>query len=1464
MESAELEASGGLADESARVVGSVDPSAAPPNRMPSGTIAPPIEATSQDEGDVDALRARAQVQRSTQAWHELAPTIRRLIEIGEIQGVPGEDELIELYAELGQLEADVLGRVHEAIDAWRRVIAIDPSDVRALQELERLFVRERRWDEAVEVLEQRALVLDDEDQRRDTLLQAAATCEERLDDRTRAAQLYERVRSADPANRFASERLEAIHRQQGSWAELVELLLERSELVADVAQQVQILHDVATIYEHELDDRDSAFFVLQAAFNRDHAHEETVHALERLATATNRWQELLDEYTGRAGELEREDRAAAAELWVKIGRWYGEHLSQLEAAIHAVQQALRIDPAHAGARAALAELDLQHADRLEFQAQDFAGAIDAYQQALHHGAGAQTALVALDRLYRRTEQWQPLADILARRADAATDEQEAVRCWLEIGQLWELHLDDARQAIAAYQKVLAVDPQHPTALRAVGQLYEQTAQPEKHLEALEAQLEAARSDGERISLYDRIAAAYQRAGKWDALVAIYRDHIAATHDVATRIELSISLGQVYETQLQNVRRAIEAYRDVASFEPDEPRALDALGRLYERTGEWDQAIDALGRLVQLAEDPRKQVELYTRMGRLQYGQLGDAEGAELSLVRALALEPRHVPAMEALIEQYSDRGDWLKAAQMIVRAEGHTAVAIDKVRLLFEAASIYQQRLHQADQATQLYAAVIAIDPEHVDAGLPLADAYFHAQQWTELSPVIDMLCRKIGQLRATPQEQGELYYRAAKCADELGDHRKSLQYYKTAYDLDPTHLPTLIGRADLLFKMQDWDSAGKMYQAILVSHRSGLEAAAVMRIYHRLGVVRRTMGERRKALDMFEKALELDPTHRETLEAIVELQSAQNAWEAVLHAKRGLMATAPAPEKVELLEQIGSIYKDKLGNQPKATTAYVEALEVAPDDRRLLQRLLDLHTEAKQWKMAVETIDRIAALESDAFKKGVYFHAAATLCRDELKSFDEAVDYYGRALDSFFVQPERLDEEQLTRALKSFEAIDKVLTTKRDWQAQERAYRQMIARLPRDGSPLFHKLHVGLLDGLAEVYRSRLKQYQEAAEVFELTQQLDPKDELRAGASRAEILAELYVVAGPDHADKAIAQHMRILQREPFKYDSYKALSRIYLDAQQYDKRWCLCSTLAFLKKADADELSFYEQYKPRGLVKAKAMMSPTAWGKLAHPDENRYISAIFGACSQGVAAMKAFPHKDFGVKREDRRQLAGDPLMFSKLFLYAAQVLNVPLPDVYMLEDDKAADIQLANAIEKNELCPSFMVRPHLLQGKSEREIAFLSARRLTFMRPEYYLRLLLPTNTELMVVVLSAMAMLQPSFPVPPNMAATVQQYLPKMQKRMPPHALEQLGLIVQRFVEAAPAIDLAKWGHAVDAAAHRAGFVVCGDLATAARMIAAEPAVIGGPRVKDKVKELVLFSISEELFAIRAQLGLTIAG
>ena len=507
-------------------------------------------------------------------------------------------------------------------------------------------------------------------------------------------------------------------------------------------------------------------------------------------------------------------------------------------------------------------------------------------------------------------------------------------------------------------------------------------------------------------------------------------------------------------------------------------------------------------LVKLIEDPRKQVDLYWRMGRIQYGQLSDAEGAEANLLRGLALDAGHVPTMEALTKQYSDRGDWLKAAQMMVRAEGYTPVAIDKVRLLFEAANIYAYKLRQDDQAKQLYAAVIALDPEHVEAGRPLAELYFNDQQWAELSPVIDMLCRKVGQLHADPQGAQRAVLPRGEDRRRARRFQKALAYYKAAYDIDSTYLPTLVGRADLLFKMQDWDDAGKIYQTILVQHRDGQDEADVVRIYNRLGSVRQAIGERKKALNMFEKALEIDPGHRDTLQAVIDLQSQQGDWEAVVHAKRGLMATRRDKEKTQLLDQIGGIYHEKLPTRrrPRRRTS-------RPSRSRLkitscCRRCSSCTARPSSGRRRSRRSSGSSRSRADGPRKGAYYYAAATLCRDELKSLDEAVDYYNRALDSYFGAPDKLNEQSLPRALKSFEAIDKVLTTKRDWKAQERAYRDMVKRLPQPNTPagqsaMFHKLRVGLFDGLGEIYRSRLKHYQSATQAYEVAQQMDPKNEL-------------------------------------------------------------------------------------------------------------------------------------------------------------------------------------------------------------------------------------------------------------------------------------------------------------------------------------------------------------------------------
>jgi len=82
------------------------------------------------------------------------------------------------------------------------------------------------------------------------------------------------------------------------------------------------------------------------------------------------------------------------------------------------------------------------------------------------------------------------------------------------------------------------------------------------------------------------------------------------------------------------------------------------------------------------------------------------------------------------------------------------------------------------------------------------------------------------------------------------------------------------------------------------------------------------------------------------------------------------------------------------------------------------------------------------------------------------------------------------------------------------------------------------------------------------------------------------------------------------------------------------------------------------------------------------------------------------------------------------------------------------------------------------------------------------------------------------------------------------------------VVQRFVTSQAEADITRWARAVDLTATRAGFLMCNDLDVAARLVQVEPVAVGVAEPKDKIRDLLQWSISDEYFAVREQLGMVI--
>jgi tetratricopeptide (TPR) repeat protein len=1466
-----------------------------------------LNALEIDDANLETLQALHRIYEGNQAWVELIEILERLIGLGP--DVIGWDELRELYAKVGRIQGEYLMASDQAIVAWHKVIELAPGDMEALRALEDLYTQQGMWPEAIEVLERKSKVIEDRDSKIDVLMQIASIWEERLQDKVQATGAYQEILEIDGTHLGSSEALENIYRETEEFGSLAELLINRAEILEDREAKVETLQAAAKVFEENLEDNDMAFATLQAAFNVDYANDYTARELERLATQAGKWNELLGEYNGLVPQIE--DPNERCELLVKIARWYGEHLRSPESGIASLQEALRLNPESVSALrelasfhrrneswqdlaqtlfrtvplevepSAQAETYLALADVQETKLGDIEGAIESYRRVLEIDTDSIAALDALLRLHELRNDWVDLVNVLDRRAAISDDPDERLRLRKHAGYVQEVSLGDANAAIETYRSILADEPADMDALQSLERLYLNGNRVHEYLEILEAQLDVTNDGDGQIVIYEKMAHAlvtmandreraaemlekiimlepsrdvtyrqleelYAGMEKWTELVETYRSHVNATPEIITRVALLAAMGEVYEKQVEDVDRAIETYSEILSLDPYNFDAANTLSRLQETIEDWPNAIQTMGKLADLTREPAQRTELLTRIARVQHQKLEESDQAEFRLSQALEVDPSYVPALVLLAEIYKQRGDWLKAARQLEAAGDYSHNPLERTNLTAEAAFINHEELDNRDKAVELFAKTMALDPEHVKVGRVLADIYYEGGYYAYCDGIFDMLTRKVDALELDDEQQRELFLRAAKTARALGNAEKALKQYKRAYDIDSTNHEVLTGMADLLFEREDWERSFKLYQTILVQHRDTQSSEDTVRVYHRLGTIKNRQNEPRKALNYFEKALEVDPHHEATLGAVIALQSAANDWEGVIQAKRAIVDISPDGDtQFALWKDIGELYAVKLGNKDKAATAYSSALDLRPDDYPLLHTLLDLYTAARRWNEAIAIIDRIVEIEKEPKRRSRYHYTAAVLLRDELNQIDDSVERFNLVLD---------DDPQM---LKSFQAVDTILTKAKDWKGLERAYRKMLKRLPQEGN---EPLKVTLWSNLAEIYRTRLQDFKSAVAAYEVASKLDP-DNVDRHMKMAELYERLMETNPREFVDAAVREHQILIANEPFRYESYHALFNIYYNASEVDKAYCVATVLSFLKKATDVEQAFVDKHKRGDFVMARQRLSEdTLRRHVFHPDQDLYLTGILGLIAPAVAAWRAVPLPGT-LSPNERIDIQVDPSLFSRMAKYVKDVLNVSTPDVYLRPNDPG-DLTLMNVKRDDTLHPSLVVFQNLLRGKNEAHLVFALGRYMMDLYLPHYCYIALERSPQHLKQVFLA-CLRAVGMPVQGDVAA-LDIIAREITSRMQPAALDQLRSLMQKFIDAGGSTDVKRWAAASELTAYRVGLLLCHDLRIAGQMISQEQSMLGstmGPR--DKIKELVLYSISEDYFTARRASGVTVA-
>ena len=1385
----------------------------------------------------------------------------------------------------------------KAFDAAASLVREAPGDEEAAAELESVVAKAGEWNRAVEAYEEALGKVDTDEDRKGLLFRIARIQEAELGDATAAAASYERLREIDPDDAIALSGLEELKREAGDHEGLAELLLERVEKVGSTSERAGVLREIAELYEDRLEDPDNALVAWTQALADEPSDQKTARAIERLCGAQpERWNEVLS--TLAEAVQDPESQSEATQLYVLMGRWYADQLKRPDFAIPCYAQAIQLDPscdrayegtielyeraqswqeyvqvlearaAASGNPAAARDFRADAAHVVLHKMGDKDRAVAIFREVLESDPTHPKAVDALVTVHEENGDWQALSTLLQERVKQTAGPRK-VEALLQLGELYEDRLDQLEKASVQYEAALSQEEGQLDALKGLERIYARQGNHQELLQVLERELEVLPTPRQKIAVLERIGAIqeeefvapdkaieayeqvvaidpghehaspalarlYRQVGRFDDLVDVLESHARATTDETRKVDLLLQAARTLMRDIGAPERALELCDQVVQIDPRNVEALGLQARMRAQLGDATAAVEAVDKIAASESDPTKKAVHYLEAGKL-LEESGDKDRAIERYKLALDADDSNTEAAAALRRVYGSRGDASGAAELLLREIAQATASSQKAMLQAELGHIYVDRLEDPVRGQAAFESALELDASCTPAARGLGDLAFAAGDYETAAALYEPLLSRTTQM--DDDIARELCIRTGDAFRALEQYGKAERAFLNAKSHAPNDREILEKLADVTFEGGDSLAAAELYRELVAKVGDQLAVPEKGRMLYRRGEALRRAGEKKEAMVYLEEAVQLRPDDPAPLMAIKAVHEDAGEWDRVVSVLRRRMENAPDAERYDLLVEAGDVLQQKLGDRGKAAKSYVAALEITPDDRNLLGKLMGVYSESRDWSRLIEVILRIAELVDDEKQLAKYYLTAGSIARTELKRLDEAADYFEQAL------------ENDPKSERAFGGLVSCLEHGESWNELAKVYRNRLEQLKVRGASAEDR--ADLWDKLGDLYRDKLEDLKEATEAYEEAQELAPD-----ARARLEMLAEIYEADPKRFLPRAVDVHAQLLRKSPYRVESYQALRQLYTEVKKADQSWCVCQTLKVLNMADTDELAFYKKHRSPHPAAAEEFFGEDVWfNHLVHPSQDPLLTQIFAAIAPAVVADRAQPLSSYDVDADPRNPESDDAPMIQTLG-YVASVAQLEAPPIHARPKDPGGlSVLVANP-------PAIGVGQGAMAGGPPQALAFVAARQLSYFRAGHIVRHIVPSGSGLRAWLLAAIKLGTPQFPVPPKMSGRVNEALSAIEAHVPAASKDRLRGLVQKLLAAAPELDMKKWIDAVDLTADRLGFVLANDLEMAIAVIkASAPEAVAQ---KERLKELYLYSVSQAYLDLRQRVGIAIDG
>lgn len=864
----------------------------------------------------------------------------------------------EALVKLGKLLRDQLDDQERAAQALQKAVQLQPGGLEAIEALRDLYMKTESWPELLEVQRLEIGLQKDARAREKALVRAARVAEEKLGDLAQAARFFAEASQLAPQDRGHLSALARVQEARGDEEGLVRTLERDLVLTRDPVEVVTIRKHLGLVYAKRLFQRNKAIATYLGALELAPEDDEALAALADLYRSGEQWGELAAVLDRRA---QRARGKEGLQLRLELARVLAGKLDRGEDALRMAAAARAIDPraveateievevlrgrggkedlAEALARLAAtkevpgerATVLVELAKHLEETLQRPDRALKALDEALARDPVHEAALARATRLQEAAERWDELFATYERAFQATEDKAKRGPLRARGAEVLERRKRDLPRAEKLYREAIADAPEHLPAVAGLARVLTATGAGKE------------RADDKRDDKSDKRALELARLEERTAELE------RAPEEKARALARA---GDVHRNALGDLPTAQNRYEAALALAPDLFAALAPLAELLFGAEQLDRALTLLERCAvapELGNDPEHAAELLHALA-LAREHKKDREGAAAALRSALEHKAGHAQALEDLGRLLSEDGAYAAAVPVLEDLVARTRVPAVRATHELSLAKALAKLAPQGstgpsdDKALDLFKRGLEKQPDDQEA----REAY-------------GFLLKKRGQDEAAarellkvegakdPARRARVLLGLAELEEgSLENPERAAAHLRAAIDVEGKHRGQAARRlAEIHARAERWGDA-----VLVLGKAVELEPDVKERaeLYAKLG---RLFRDRLRNLDMarrcLEKALDLDPVERHTLDSLARLLEGAgefDALEAAYGKSADALKAAKQGDEVSVRVRRAEVLWKRLRKLKPAAREYEAVLSLEPKHAGGRSALVQIYME--------------------------------------------------------------------------------------------------------------------------------------------------------------------------------------------------------------------------------------------------------------------------------------------------------------------------------------------------------------------------------------------------------------------------------------------------------------------------------------------------------------------------------------